>query len=215
MTSLQLVHPFSAIIAGPSSSGKTTLATSLLRYRNILITPTPTHVFCFYNHWQPMFDKLKQYGIINKFIPGQPSQEVFIEEAEKHPHSLCLIDDGMTGIGPDVKQMFTELSHHYSCSILLLVQDLFVGHKDYRTCSYNAKYIFIMKNPRNASQIRYLARQVNPSNSKYIIEAYKEATKKPFSYLMIDMTQETPEVFRLRSDVLPHQFPPKLYVRKL
>lgn len=210
----KLHHPFTAIISGPSSSGKTTLATSIITFKHFIINPTPVHIFVFYNHWQPSFTKLLNRGIVQSFVKGLPTKEAFIKEAEKHKHSLCIIDDGISGMNPDVKLMFTELSHHYNCSIILLVQDLFIGHKDYRTCSYNAKYIFLMKNPRNASQILYLSRQFKPGQSKYVINSYREATKRPYSYLMIDLAQETLEQFRLKSNILPYQFPMKLYIRK-
>ena len=47
----------------------------------------------------------------------------------------------------------------------------------------------MFKNPRNTSEVRALAQQLTPG-SLDLIEIYKEATKSPFSYLFINLTQE-------------------------
>ena len=51
------------------------------------------------------------------------------------------------------------------------------------------------------SSIRYFSRQIDPSNFKSIIDIYNKATKKPFSYLLFDLTQETPDDLRYRSNI--------------
>ena len=65
----------------------------------------------------------------------------------------------------------------------------------------NAHYLILFKNPRDASQISHLARQMFPGHSKYMIEAFADATQMPYSYLVIDLTASTEDQYRLRSGI--------------
>jgi hypothetical protein len=65
----------------------------------------------------------------------------------------------------------------------------------------NAHYMIIFKNPRDAAQITYLARQISPENPKFLVEAYRDATSIPHGYLLIDLKQNTPDVLRYRTDI--------------
>ena len=57
------------------------------------------------------------------------------------------------------------------------------------------------KNPRDPSQIQHLARQMYPTKSDYMMDAFLKATTKEHGYLFIDLTQSTPEGYRLRSSI--------------
>ena len=48
-----------------------------------------------------------------------------------------------------------------------------------RTISLNAHYLILFKNPRDASQINHLAKQMYPTKSKFMVEAYRDATLPP------------------------------------
>ena len=59
----------------------------------------------------------------------------------------------------------------------------------------------ILKNPRDKSQIEFLARQILPRQSKTLVEIFEAATQKPHSYLFLDLTQECPDEYRFRSNL--------------
>lgn len=40
-----------------------------------------------------------------------------------------------------------------------------------------------------------------PDNSQHLMKQFKEATEKPFGYLLIDFKPTTPESMRMRTDV--------------
>ena len=61
----------------------------------------------------------------------------------------------------------------------------------------------MFKNPRDASQITFLARQIFPLKSKFMIEAYEDAKSTPYSYLVIDLKPTTDDKMRLRWGVFP------------
>ena len=66
--------------------------------------------------------------------------------------------------------------------------------------SLNAHYLVIFKNPRDANQLATLARQMYPGNSKFLIEAFGDATRKPYGYLLIDLKPDTEDRIRIFSD---------------
>ena len=63
----------------------------------------------------------------------------------------------------------------------------------------------LFKNPRDATQITYLARQMFPGKSAFMVDAFKDATTKPFSYLLIDLKADTEEKQRLRANIFPDE----------
>ena len=69
----------------------------------------------------------------------------------------------------------------------------------------NTHYLVLFKNPRDKSQVNYLARQIEPRshNWRAFIELYENATKRPHGYLFIDLTQECPDEDRYRTNILP------------
>ena len=42
-----------------------------------------------------------------------------------------------------------------------------------------------------------------PHNSRFLTMAYRYATNDPFSYLLIDLRQETPNHVRVRTGIFP------------
>ena len=44
-----------------------------------------------------------------------------------------------------------------------------------------------------------------PGKSKFLIESYRDATSKPFSYLMIDLKPDTDDKIRVRSNIFPDE----------
>ena len=60
--------------------------------------------------------------------------------------------------------------------MLYLVQNLFHKNKESRTISLNSQYMVVFKNPRDASQMSHLARQMYPGRVKFVQEAFKDAT---------------------------------------
>jgi len=102
-----------------------------------------------------------------------------------------------------VANLFTKGSHHRNVSVVFLVRNLFPKNKFVRTMSLNAHYIVLFKNPRDASQFANLARQMYPKQWQFAVEAYKDATREPYSYLLLDLRPEQDEDLRLRTNVFP------------
>ena len=68
------------------------------------------------------------------------------------------------------------------------------------------------KSPRDSSKVIYLAKQVSPYNITWVVQAFQDATKLPFSYVLFDFKQITPEKLRLRTNIFPDELPMKVYI---
>ena len=104
----------------------------------------------------------------------------------------------------------TRKSHHYQTSVIYLVQSLFSKLPSHRTISLNSQYIILFKSPRDSSQISHLAKQIMPGDTKFVVEAYTDATVEPYSYLLMDFRPQSSQCYRLRSSIFPNKA--KVYV---
>ena len=181
-------------IAGPSHSGKTTFVMELLDHRNEVFDCTPNRVvWCFGIYQHALNSMLEEKGYV--------LHNDIISTSEIQPYDIIVLDDlfheGKNS--QDVTAMFTRAAHHKPCFIIFIMQNLFPPGKDSRTRSLNTHYLVIFKNPRDKSQVEFLARQILPRNPKTLIHIFEAATESPHSYLFLDLTQECPDRFRFRS----------------
>jgi hypothetical protein len=205
-------HPSTIIIAGQTGSGKSYFTHELIKNKKTFTPIPPKHVIFIYKEWQSLYDKLKSEKLVDEFVCGMPDDKDIKKLMEKYKKngSVMIFDDLMSDIGKSMSNCFTVYSHHLNCTVILLIQSLFLESKSYKTCSLNAHYIILMKNKRDGASVSYLARQISPYNTRYITEAYLHATRKPYSYLLFDLRQETDDRIRLRSNIFT--FPISIYI---
>jgi hypothetical protein len=196
ITSTIFKAPFTAMLAGPSQSGKTTLLVEILKHAHKIISPPPTRIVYCYNR---EIESLKRRFKNIEFIQGLPDLEKF----DPKDNNLLILDDLMSEseTNKSIVNLFTVDSHHKNISTVILTQNLFSRGKYSRTISLNCNYLVVFNNPRDRSQIQFLARQMYPNNSQFLIESYVDATKKKYGYLFIDLHQTTSDLFRVQSDI--------------
>ena len=203
---MSLQHPFTCIIAGPTCSGKTYLVRSIITEKAVY--PTPTKVVWLYAEDQPLYK-----GLDVDFIKGIPDD--LDGRFDGKTPTLVIIDDLMTQLHSDERltRLFTVGSHHRNLSVIFIVQNLFHQGREMRNLSLNSHYIILFKNPRDRFQVSVLARQMYPGNSKFVEEAYNDATRGAYGYLFLDLKPNTHEDFRIRTGILPsdvqHVYMPK------
>ena len=91
---------------------------------------------------------------------------------------LVILDDLLNDVyTKQVCDLFTKDSHHRNISVILIIQILFHQGRFCRDISLNAKYLVLLKNVRDKSQLMCLARQVYPENSASLYKAYLDATQ--------------------------------------
>ena len=74
-------------------------------------------------------------------------------------------DDLMIGYVNDKRlaSLFSKKSHHRNCSVIFIVQNLFVQGKDMRNITKNCHYMILFKNPREGCQCHRTPGQTNVS----------------------------------------------------
>ena len=173
-------HPFMCLVAEPTGCGKTVWISRLLKHADVLIDPPPQNIVWFYGEYQPLYDEISNV----RFVEDLPKRIDDYIDGEKN--NLIVIDDLMHKTDKHITQLFTKGSHHKNLSIILVLQNLFHQNKELRTISLNTHYVVLFKNPRDASVVDHFARQVVPGRTKFLHEAYADATSKPYGYLFFD-----------------------------
>ena len=191
----RFIHPFTAIIAGPSSSGKSMFCMRLIRNAKECIVPPPERIVYCYSVYQTIFE---QYPNV-EFVEGLPDLNMF----DGVKRTLLIIDDLMHETNDIISKLFTRVSHHKNVSVVYLTQNLFNNNKHNRTISLNAHYMILFKNVRDATQVQCLARQMFPKKSEAMMQGYKDATGKPYGYLLVDLNQPMDDRYRLRTKIFP------------
>lgn len=194
---LPFQHPFTCLVSGPTGCGKTYFTFDLIEQASQLIQPPPQKVYYSYGEFQPIFAK---YPSI-EFHDGLVDLDIF---DGKQP-SLLVVDDLMDEADEKVAKVFTKLSHHRNLSVIFLVQNLFSKNKHARVISLNSHYMILFKNPRDTGQFAILARQMYPTGWKHAVEAYCDATARPYGYLLVDLKPETDDKYRLRTNIFPNE----------
>lgn len=193
-------HPFTAILAGPSCSGKTTLLKHILQKKDDLIKPPPSTIIWYYKRWQPTYQELLDTVPGLEFREGLPDPPSY-----RLQPTLYVLDDLMSDASESqtVCNLFIEGSHHLNISVFYLMQNAFYKSKHNRSMQINTSYLILFKNPRNNVQPAIIARDMFPTNWRAFLRKYQEATSKPYGYLLIDFKQETPDGERIVTDIIP------------
>ena len=123
----RFMHPFTAIIAGPSQSGKSMFCMRLISNARECIAPPPERIVYCYSVYQPLFDRYPNV----EFVEGLPDLNMF--DGDKR--TLLIIDDLMQETNETVSKLFTRVSHHKNVSVIYLTQNLFNNNKHNRTIS--------------------------------------------------------------------------------
>jgi len=195
--------PFTMVVAGPTSSGKTYWVKELIENAARCVSPPPEEIVYCYSIYQALFNQMTRYVT---FHEGLPSTDAFTDCKRR----LVIIDDLMSEADERVRDLFTKGSHHLNLSVIFIVQNLFSKNKEMRTISLNSHYLVMFKAPRDVGQIATLGKQMG--RIKAVVEAYHDSTSRRHGYLLLDFKQSTPDDQRLKTDVFSNS--PIVYVPK-
>ena len=209
--SLKFVHPSTHLVAGPTGSGKTNYVIKIIL--DGLFDPMPLRIVWVYSAWQPSYQQLKQK--INNIQFVSTLEPELYESFDPNQENLLIVDDKMSSKNEanQILRYFTEGSHHRNLTIIYIVQNVFDKGKDHRGVSLNSQYITLFRNPRDKQQIDTLARQMYPTSRKFLVDAFHDATKDPYGYLLLDLRAETPEDFRVRTKIFTNEVV-DVYIKK-
>ncbi len=209
----EVVLPFRSgspmIVAGPTNSGKTFWVQRLLQNADKMFDRVPKSVLYCYSVYQPTYEMMKAKSPMPiQFSEGVPNQKQFdaMDDDEFH---VVVLDDLMERIvnSKEMSELFSIYCHHKHFSAILITQNIFVQGSQSRNISLNAHVFVLFANKRDEQQIHRLGRQFYPAEWRSFVRAYKDATEKPFSHLVVDVTPAHPRIVQLRSNIFPGEYP--------
>ena len=235
MAPLPFLTPCSILITGATNCGKTVMTSQIIKKQNEIFSVKPKIILYYYTQYQPLFSELEQtvdnlhfrHGIptesdINSLTQGKPletSNSTNTEESGTHnnmvnstqDHYLIIMDDMMTEVGSSkfCLDLFIKISHHLNISLIFITQNLFSRGKFSRTILLNITYTILYKNPRDFLQIKEFGRRLGQQD--ILTQAYEDATKNMFGYLLIDLSPKSNELYKYRTDIF-HE--PIIYLYK-
>lgn len=206
---LKFRHPFSAVVVGPSGSGKSELVRCLInQYQNVTNIVAPELKVMWAYSVPESLKPIDSLDVKVDFHHGLPTEAKL---REKRPNILIL-DDLQFEVGDNDRAaaIFTKLRHHLDMSVFYIVHNFFLKSRMARTIALNLQYAIFMRNPRDISQIKHFASQLGFSNLKHFLSAYKQATCNNWSYFVVDLTPDTPQNLRLRARLTQKELPQEL-----
>ena len=210
MFDVRLKENFKVFISGPSRCGKTFFISKLLENIETFAKEPPETILYIYKVWQSKFDEMK--SVVNAFIEDNENIIQQIKGISRGQRIFVIFDDMINSKSlEDIATLFTVDGRHMNMSMVFLTQRMFVNNEYFRQISQNCDYFCVFKNPRNSSEIRTLAQQLTPG-SLSLIEIYKEATRSPFSYLFINLTQECDSNVKYISHIFDENHSLKVYL---
>lgn len=192
----RLHHPSTFYIAGSTGSGKSVFVKRLIEERSVLFDEPIDKVIWCYSQYQSMFAEpsLKDVEFVQGFDP--------LKYQRDNGPTLLILDDLMQELGscPELVSYFTK-GRHWNITVCLLLQSLYPKAPIFRTISLNATYFVIFKQVRDQRQIVTFVNQMFPGKQSYAKSAVLDATKDPYSYILVDTRQDTPPELRLRTKI--------------
>ena len=204
MTHHMWIAPFTCVISGPTSLGKTVFILRLLKHVKTAVEPPPGRILYCYGIFEKIFSE----------IEDPEFSERLRDQFDETNNSLVIIDDLMHETNDVVSKLFSRVSHHTNTSVIFITQNIFHSSTESRTIALNTQYLVIFKSVRDKSQIAYLARQMYPTRSKHMVEAYTDATSEPYSYLFLDLKPNVDDKLRLKACIFPDDQDNYVYVSK-
>lgn len=207
---LKIRTPFSCVVSAVSSGGKSTFIVDFLLSSDKIVDKKFSKIIVVSSHFQKSFEQLRR-----KFDLVYADT---LQEAETHfqPECCLVVDDRLDEINSPgesnrfISELFCRRCHHESINVIVAVQVLFPQYM--RTIFNNATYLVIGKWIKNKSSITTFAKQFSPLNYKYFLEAYTNATRNPYGFLVIDLHMLTNDRFRLRNGFNPNNRAFEIYI---
>ena len=194
------------LVSGPTNSGKTFWVSRLLSNEGMFTEKVKSVLYC-YGVWQKMYNEIKSNSFCPiEFVEGIPSRDKVDSYYDGDFH-VIILDDLMEKIvkSQDMQELFSKYCHHMNMSAVFISQNIFQAGPHTRTISLNCHIIVLFANKRDESQVKIVGRQFFPQLWRKFLNAYNDATSKPFGYLLIDCTPQHPRQLQLRTGIFPSE----------
>jgi len=195
-------HPMNLLVVGPTQAGKSSWVKQLLLHGKKLVNVEFSSI-----HWicAQETDVTRELRVLFPGIniwKGLPQDlDLFLKPIGKD--SVIVIDDLQKEIAnhDEISELFIRQGHHLGISVILLVHNLFFPGRDRVTINRNATYVALFKSPLDAQPVHILGQRLLPGEGKVFVKIFTKATKDPHSCLVIDGSQDCPDICRFRSHI--------------
>ena len=156
-----------------------------------------------YSEWQTDYDMIRERYPDIEFEKGWRDEIFYSLSPEQR--NILVLDDQMdvASSSKSVADLFTKGSHHRNLTVIYLMQNVYNHGKSQRTISLNSHYSVVFLNGRDASQFRTMAYQIYPSDGQWLVNAFTDATLKPYGYLVLDHHPSIPEDQTVLINIFP------------
>ena len=194
-------HPTTIQVCGLTLCGKTRLVQRILEEQ--LVQPFPIRIICVFSEWQPDYEQARALYFHIEVVRGW-SDELY-KSLRQDEKNLLIIDDQIAEAGDSntLSNLFTNNAHHKNLTVLFLVQSVYIKSKSQRTVSLNTHYNVVFRNERDASQFLSLAYQMHPGDARWLLDAFNDATKEHFGYLVLGHHPTSKRDMRVLTNILP------------
>jgi GTPase SAR1 family protein len=177
---------FRMLVAGSSSSGKSTLVRKILLNENGLLTRQFERVV--YLRGVPTQGEeilRSKFGEAFTVFDCIPSHRVLLPLCQTGQHTVLVVEDldDQACSSALISQIFTRYSHHYGFSVILSTQNIFRPGKERLTLTRNATHIILFQNNLDHSVVRSLAYKVHPKDPQSVVELFDKVLEEPYAYL--------------------------------
>ena len=192
------------MISGPTGSGKTYFVHKLLK-NNMFSEKLSSILYC-YGVYQNYFDDILFSLPDITFHEVVPDLEL-IKSLNNGKFNIIVLDDLMEQIikNVDSQNLFTKYCHHFNITAIFITQNIFAQGPYSRSINLNTHITILFKNKRDETQIHVLGKQMFPGKKSIFIEAYEDATKEMFGYLLVDCDPSSSDQLKLRTKIFPDE----------
>lgn len=199
--------PTSFAVIGGTMSGKTHWVWNLLKGASESFEVPPCKIVYCYLEDQPVVNDMQ--ATLPEFTTyrGLPTREEIREWALDSTHTVMILDDMIHLVtkSPDALHLFQTIVSHANITAFLLSQNLYPPGVYAKSILLNCQHVVLFKNVRDNRQIVTFGSQVFTGRSKFWMDAYARAVRRPYGYILVDLTNHCPEDRRLRTNILPEE----------
>ena len=197
-TDISIKWPFKWVLVGSSGSGKTNFALQIVKNHQRLFDQSPTRVIVIYKVFQNIYNSFKDILPTSLYTEDDVDIDKLTEDNQDRLLFVC--DDlYFSSKLNEIAEQFLIKGRHQNTSWIVLTQSIF-NQPALKNISRNSTHLTLFKNIR-LSEPHTLFSQLRPKNSKVLQEIYSSATKLPFGYLDIDLSQTCPDNVRYKTDI--------------
>lgn len=194
--------PATILIVGGTGTGKSEFLLKLIdNSDDIFDMPLKKVIWCYGISTKKLAD-LEQDDrfILNEGLPDTSLIDQVV--GMEGDGCLLVLDDLASELKKEPElfaNLYSRISHHRCISVVTILQNLFSVP---RTARLNSSYLCILKTTSDMNFLFSLGRQLfDKDHYRSFIEAYKDATQKPFGYLLLDLHTRTHDDCRLLTDI--------------